>query len=107
LGRALRGVDLTLETLEQCLTITRDKLFEPGAKYDSTLASHAAWVGKHLIQIAEAARKLEATTDRRAKNLTPEQQFQALCASVKELPKERLADLLALIQELNPVGSVL
>ena len=63
--------------------------------YDDKMASHLAYLTKHIAQIMESLRKLEAHDANAVKKMPPAQQDKLVQAYIADLPKERRAALRA------------
>lgn len=101
--RAQQTLEKGLASLDACVDAVADMLGDAGAEYDKDLASHQAWITKHVAQIMGELRKLEAEERAASSKLTPG----AVRAYLQALTKEEWSALAREVESHFRGGSVL
>lgn len=90
----------SLETLRDCLKRVK-QLLETSDKYDDKLASHTAWLSRHVVSILGELRKLEASDRQAVAKMSSTQQDELVANYIRDLPRDRLEALSSLMSQLT------
>lgn len=105
LERATAAVEKGLDTLLACIeTVTQELHNGP---YTTALGSHLAYLTQHATSVLDGVRKLEAHDQRAVKAMTPEERDALILSYIADLPEERRAAVVALLQNTQTAKSIL
>lgn len=104
LDRARDSLDRSITALEKCSEKVRQKL-DANEEYDSTLASHLAWLTRGMADVIGQLRQLEKHNRAQAK--TPEQRHKLVRDYISRLDKTRRDELRRLLDQLDGERSIL
>lgn len=99
LDRARQTAGRAVDSLDDC--VERVTVMLGHEKYDQRLASHLAYLAKHAIIVLGELRKLEAHDQRAVKAMTVEEKDAQVLAYVRDMPRDRRAQIRAAIDELD------
>lgn len=101
--RAQATLERGLASLDSCVQAVAEMLDAERGDYDKDLASHQAWITKHVAQIMGELRKLEAEERAASSKLTPG----AVRAYLQALTKQEWSALARDVESHFSGGSVL
>ena len=99
LDRSRQTAGRAVESLDDCVERVTGML--ASEQYEPRLASHLAYLAKHAIMMLGELRKLEAHDQRAVRAMTVEEKDAQVVEYVRDMPRDRRAQIRAVLDELD------